>query len=60
MNFMIILRFIVHLICWTTLMGYSAYQIVFENEYWAIMMFFIFLVLFILTIKEFSNDRRKA
>lgn len=60
MNFMIILRFIVHLVCWTSLMGYSAYQIIFENEYWAILTFFVFLMLFIITIKEFSNERRKA
>jgi hypothetical protein len=60
MTFMIILRFIVHLVCWTSLMGYSAYQIIFNDEYWAILMFFIFLALFILTIKEFSDGRRKA
>ena len=60
MNFMIILRFIVHLVCWTFLMGYSAYWIIFHNQYWAIMTFFVGLLLFIITIKEFSNDRRKA
>jgi hypothetical protein len=39
-------------------MGYSAYQIVFKDEYWAILMFFVFLALFILTIKEFSDERK--
>jgi hypothetical protein len=60
MNFMSILRLIVNLFCWTSGMVISSYYIVIEDEYWAIMTFFVFLALFILTIKEFSNDRRKA
>lgn len=57
MTFMRIFRLITQLLLWTFCMGYSAYEVIFENNYILIIMFFMFLILFVLSIKEFKEKR---